>query len=101
MLLVDDILFSPVRAILWIFREIHNQACDELANEPETIAQQLRNLYMQLETTAISEEEFDTQEKVLLDRLDAIQARADGQEQDQDQDQDQEQEQEEREETPQ
>ena len=76
MLLVDDILLFPARSILWIFREIHDQAREEVANEPEAIAQQLRNLYMQLETSAISEEEFKTHEKKLLDRLDEIESRS-------------------------
>ncbi len=76
MLLVDDLLFFPVRSILWIFREIHNQASEEIANEPESISQQLRNLYMQLETSAITEEEFESHEKTLLDRLDEIEARS-------------------------
>lgn len=74
MLLVDDILCFPVTSILWIFREIHNAAREELADEPEAFAQQLRTLYMQLETGAITEVEFDSQEKVLLDRLDATEA---------------------------
>jgi hypothetical protein len=74
MLLVDDLLAAPAKGILWIFREIHNAAQEELANEPEEISQQLRNLYMQLETSAISEQQFDAQEKVLLDRLDEIEA---------------------------
>jgi gas vesicle protein GvpG len=83
MLLVDDLLFSPVKGILWIFREIHNAAREELASEPESISQQLRNLYMQLETSAISEQQFDAQEKVLLDRLDEIDAQSEpGQDQD-------------------
>jgi hypothetical protein len=73
-LLVDDILFFPVRSILWIFRELHNTALEELANESDSITQQLRNLYMQLETGGISEEVFDLQEKNLLDRLDEIEA---------------------------
>ena len=75
MLLVDDILFSPVRSILWIFREIHKTAREELANEAESITQQLRNLYMQLETARISEQQFEDQEKLLLDRLDQMEAR--------------------------
>jgi len=65
-----------VTSILWIFREIHKQASEEVANEPDSIAQQLRNLYMQLETGAIAEEEFDAQEQKLLDRLDKIEARS-------------------------
>jgi hypothetical protein len=72
MLLLDDLLLAPARGLLWIFREIHNAALDEQASEPESISQQLRNLYMQLETSAISEQQFDDQEKVLLDRLDQI-----------------------------
>ncbi len=74
MLLVDDLLLAPAKGILWIFQEIHNAAREEMANEPEEISQQLRNLYMQLETSAISEQQFDQREKVLLDRLDEIEA---------------------------
>ena len=77
MFLIDDILLSPAHGIMWIFREIHKVAQEELDNEPESISQQLRNLYMQLETSAISEQQFDTQEKVLLDRLDEIEADSD------------------------
>jgi hypothetical protein len=72
MLLIDDILLFPARSLLWIFREIHDRAVEEVANEGEAIAQQLRNLYMQLETNAITEEQFATREKKLLDRLDDI-----------------------------
>ncbi len=75
MLLVDDILFSPVRSILWIFREIHDAAQKELVGEEESITEQLRLLYMQLETSRISEPEFDAEEKILLDRLDLIETR--------------------------
>lgn len=75
MLLVDDILFFPVRSIIWIFREIDKTAREELANESESIGDQLRNLYMQLETSRISEQQFEDQEKLLLDRLDEIEAR--------------------------
>ena len=74
MLLVDDILFFPVSSILWMFREIHNAAQQELGNEAESITEQLRNLYMQLEVANISEQEFETREKLLLDRLDRIEA---------------------------
>jgi hypothetical protein len=79
-LIVDDILFFPVRSILWIFREIHKTAREELANEAESITQQLRNLYMQLETARISEQQFEDQEKFLLDRLDRMEARPGSQE---------------------
>ena len=74
MLLVDDILLAPVQGILWIFREIHNTAMEEARNESESITQQLRSLYMQLETGKLTELEFDEQEKQLVDRLDQIES---------------------------
>ena len=41
--------------------------------EPELITAQLGELYMMLETGVISEQEFQAQEKELLDRLEIIQ----------------------------
>ncbi|MGP8258598.1 MAG: gas vesicle protein GvpG [Acidobacteriaceae bacterium] len=75
MLLVDDILLSPVHSILWVFREIGKIAQKELAGEATSITEQLRILYMQLETGRITEAEFNAGEKLLLDRLDAIESR--------------------------
>ena len=75
MLLVDDILFFPVTSILWIFREVGKIAHNELAGEAQSITEQLRLLYMRLETAQITETEFDAEEKLLLDRLDAISSR--------------------------
>jgi hypothetical protein len=80
MLLVDDILFFPVTGILWIFREIDKIAHEELDGEAQSITEQLRLLYMQLETGGITEQEFDAEEKLLLDRLDAIDSRLKGEE---------------------
>ena len=74
MFLVDDILFAPMSGILWIFREIHKAAMEDAVNEAESITQQLRNLYMQLETGTLSEGQFDEQEKQLVDRLDRIES---------------------------
>jgi len=74
MFLVDDLLLSPVKGVLWIFREIHDAAQQELAGESEAITVALSELYMKLETGQISEAEFDAQEKVLLDRLDRLEA---------------------------
>jgi hypothetical protein len=74
MFLVDDLLMSPVKGILWVFREINDAAQQELAGESEAITSALTELYMKLETGQITEAEFDAQEKVLLDRLDQLQA---------------------------
>jgi hypothetical protein len=72
MLLIDDILLSPMRGIYWIFQEIYNAALEETANEADAITVELSELYMMLETGRISEQEFDSREKDLLDRLEAI-----------------------------
>jgi len=61
--------------VLWIFREIHHAAQEELANESESITAELSQLYMMLETGKISEEEFAAGEGTLLERLDRIQER--------------------------
>ena len=73
MFLIDDLLLSPVKGVLWVFREIHDAAEKELAGESEAITGALSELYMKLETGQITEAQFDAQEKVLLDRLDRLQ----------------------------
>jgi hypothetical protein len=72
MLLIDDILFSPVKGILWVFGEISKVAHEGLADEAKSITESLRQLYMELETGRIPEEEFDTRERELLDRLEVL-----------------------------
>jgi hypothetical protein len=72
MLLVDDILFSPIKGINWIFRKIHELAEEELVGEADRLRESLTELYMQLEAGQITEEEFEQQETLLLDRLDAL-----------------------------
>jgi hypothetical protein len=72
MLLIDNILFSPVNGIHWIFKEVHKLAEEELSGESDRIRESLFELYMQLETDKITEEEFERQESDLLDRLDAL-----------------------------
>lgn len=73
MFLIDDLLLSPIKGVMWVFREIHDAAQQELAGESEAITAALSELYMKLETGQITEAEFDSQEKVLLDRLDRLQ----------------------------
>jgi hypothetical protein len=80
MLLVDDIPCFPFSGILWIFREINKIAHEEQDNEGQMVNEQLRLLYMQLETGGITEEQFDAEEKLLLDRLDEIDRRLEDEE---------------------
>jgi hypothetical protein len=77
MFLIDDLLLAPAKGVLWVFKEIHEAAQQELAGESDAITASLTELYMKLDTGQITEVEFDAQEKVLLDRLDRIQAQED------------------------
>jgi len=72
MFLIDDILMAPARGLLWVFKEIHRVAEEDQANEVESITAKLSDLYMMLETGQMTEADFDAEEKILLDRLDAI-----------------------------
>ena len=75
MLIVDDILLSPLHGILWIVREVHEAAKQEVAGQSEALTAELRELYMLLETGKISEPEYEAQEKELLDRLQRLRQR--------------------------
>lgn len=75
MFLVDDILLAPFHGLLWIFGEIHQAAQQEMAEEADALTARLSDLYLMLENGSLSEEEFDVQEKRLLDRLDQIRPR--------------------------
>ena len=75
MIIVDDLLLAPIHGLVWIFRKLHETVKAEMDAEEESLTAQLSELYMMLETGKISETEFDEQEKVLLDRLDAIEKR--------------------------
>lgn len=73
MLLIDDIVRFPMGGLLWIFREIHDAAQQELRAEADAITVELQQLYASLESGQITEEEFDRRETVLLDKLDQMQ----------------------------
>ncbi len=73
MLLVDDILFFPVKGLFWVFDEIQNAAEEELKGDASAITGQLQQLYVKLESGSITEAEFEASEAELLDRLDALQ----------------------------
>lgn len=72
MLLVDDLLLAPVRGLLWVVEKVHDAAREEMAHEEDAITEELRQLYLMLESKQIAEADFDARERELLDRLDAI-----------------------------
>lgn len=72
MLLVDDLIAAPFKGLFWIFRKIHQATVEELEHRERQTRSELTELYMQLETGRLSEDEFDAREKELLDRLEEV-----------------------------
>ena len=74
MLLVDDLLLSPIKGVSGCSGRSTTRPSRSWPAKSEAITAALSELYMKLETGQITEAEFDAQEKVLLDRLDHLQA---------------------------
>jgi len=73
MLLLDTILLSPIYATLWAARQVQAAVAQAQVQEAGQITASLSELYMMLETGRLTESEFDAQEKLLLDRMEAMQ----------------------------
>jgi hypothetical protein len=71
MFLVDDLLLSPARGLLFVFKELGKRAREELLYD-EAVRHELRETYMLLETGRITEREFERRERRLVGRLEAI-----------------------------
>src|SRR5262245_63034866 len=76
MLLVDNILLSPLTTIGWVCREMHQAAQQELAEEAAAITAKWSDLYRMFETGELTEAECDARERTLLDRLDRLQGQS-------------------------
>ncbi|MDA2929852.1 gas vesicle protein GvpG [Acidobacteria bacterium AH-259-O06] len=63
--------FIPVKGINWISSKLYEMA-EKDVTDVSVIQQQLLELQMRYELEEISDEEYDRQEKLLLDRLEAI-----------------------------
>ena len=70
--LLDDLLLAPVRGVAWIARQLQRAAQDQLESDADSTRQELRELYMALETGRITEDEFDAREAELLGRLERL-----------------------------
>jgi hypothetical protein len=69
MFLLDDILFAPMKGLMAIGRHIQNTAQEQLEDQEKAIIAELTEIYRMLESGQISDEEFNTREADLLDRL--------------------------------
>lgn len=71
MFLVDDILLSPIKFPIFVFKKIGESVQEELTDK-DKITSRLRELYLLVEGGKITEEEFEQVEAKLLDKLEAI-----------------------------
>lgn len=78
MFIIDDILMAPGSFLMWVMRKVHEAAEEELENDATRITAELSELHRKLETGAITESQFEAQEKELLDRLDRIHEQTEG-----------------------
>jgi len=72
MFLIDDLFLAPFRGIKFIAESVHDAAQEHIENERKALRDQMNDLYMQLETGEITEEEFERREDEILDRLEAL-----------------------------
>lgn len=71
MFLLDDILLSPVKLVVWFGEKINDIVEKEVSDEGK-IKEELMHLQLKFEMDEISEAEYNRQETQLLDRLEAI-----------------------------
>ena len=71
MFLIDDILLAPLNGIIWLGKKINEVAEKEFSDEG-LIKEKLMQLQLRFEMDEISEDEYNKQEKEILERLEAI-----------------------------
>jgi len=71
MFLIDDILLAPLNGIIWLGKKINEVAEKEFSDEG-LIKEKLMQLQLRFEIDEISEDNYNRQEKELLERLEAI-----------------------------
>lgn len=72
MFLIDSILLSPLKGVVWVAEKIQDLVEKEFTDQ-DKIKEKLMALQLRYELDEISEEEYDKQENELLMLLDAIQ----------------------------
>jgi len=69
MFLIDDILLAPLKGVVYLAKKIHELAEEELEDTGEKLKRELLDIQMLFETDQITEEEYQTKEKNVLERL--------------------------------
>ncbi len=74
MFLLDTILLSPLKGVVWLGRKL-NEVADQELNDVGRIKEDLIALQTRLELDEIAEQEYTEKERDLLDRLDRLSER--------------------------
>lgn len=69
--IIDDILFSPLKFTIWLGQKLRDAAYQELTDASK-IHEGLLQIQMRYEMEEISQEEYEKQEGLLMERLEVI-----------------------------
>lgn len=72
--LLDDILLSPIKGLVWVADKLKDMAESEMTDDSR-IHEELLELQMRFELDEITEEEYLRREAELMDRLEEIRER--------------------------
>ena len=72
MFIIDDLLASPARGLMFVLRKIHDAVQQEREAQEKVTMTELTALHRELDEGKITEDEFDAREHVLLSRLDEM-----------------------------
>lgn len=72
--LLDDILLSPIKGLVWVADKLKDMAESEMTDDSR-IHEELLELQMRFELDEMTEEEYLSKEAELMDRLEEIRKR--------------------------
>lgn len=70
-LIVDDVIFAPIKLPVWVCKKLSESAEKEMTDDSK-IYEDLLELQMRNELGEISDEEYDRQETRLMEKLEEI-----------------------------
>ncbi len=76
MFIIDSILLSPLKGLVWLGEKINEVAEKEVSDEGR-IKEKIMELQLRFELDEIDEDEYTRRETELLDRLDEIRSQED------------------------
>ena len=70
-LIIDDILFSPLKLTVWLANKLRESTYEDMTDESK-VHEELLQLQMRYEMEEIGDEEYEKKESKLMERLEAI-----------------------------